>query len=95
MAFVNDPCACAQTELLLRCRRPYCAVMATLERQAIAFVLSMLKVYVVIQCSELLCDPTASTPIPIVKCMGKSSRIQRVKSSKQSKNLVCFEAANF
>ena len=43
-------------------------VMATLERQAIAFVLSMLKVDAVIQRSELLCYPTASTMVVPLHC---------------------------
>ena len=52
-AFAQRPlCAlCAPAELLLRCRRPYCAAMVTLrcplcpsERRATVFVLSMLKV---------------------------------------------------
>ena len=50
-AFAQRP-LCAPMELLLRCRRPYCAAMVTLQhplcallgRQATVFVLSMLKV---------------------------------------------------
>ena len=50
---------CAPAELLLRCRRPYCAAMVTLRcplcallgRRATVFVLSMLKVRTVARCS--------------------------------------------